>query len=67
MALLTKASLGPLILFSALVLCLYWLGWVIYARFFHPLASIPGPWLASVSRTWYIIQVYRGNMEKTQR
>lgn len=50
---------------SALVL--YSMSWIVYTRFFHPLAKIPGPWLASVSRVWYMVQVFRGDMEKTQR
>jgi hypothetical protein len=53
------------VLSSALVV--YWAAWTIYARVLHPLSNIPGPWLASVSRLWYMIQVARGDMEKTQR
>lgn len=45
----------------------YWTLWVVYARHFHPLRKIPGPWLASVSRLWYMIQIARGDMEHTQR
>lgn len=32
---------------------LYWVGWIIYARHFHPLASIPGPFWASITPLWY--------------
>ncbi|EXJ84620.1 hypothetical protein A1O3_05290 [Capronia epimyces CBS 606.96] len=56
---------------SALVLSgglvVYWILWVVYARHFHPLHKIPGPWLASVSRLWYMLQIARGDMEYTQR
>ncbi|KIV93696.1 hypothetical protein, variant [Exophiala mesophila] len=45
----------------------YWLLWIVYARCFHPLRNIPGPWLASVSRTWYMLQIAKGDMEKSQR
>lgn len=45
----------------------YWVGWIVYARTLHPLARIPGPFWASISRTWYIAQLLRGDMEKTQR
>ncbi|KAJ9631144.1 hypothetical protein H2204_008366 [Knufia peltigerae] len=45
----------------------YWICWIVYARHFHPLRNIPGPWLASVSRLWYVRQVARGDMEHTQR
>lgn len=45
----------------------YWLLWIVYARCFHPLSKLPGPWLASVSRTWYMLQIAKGDMENTQR
>ncbi|KAH7371279.1 cytochrome P450 [Pyrenochaeta sp. MPI-SDFR-AT-0127] len=45
----------------------YCLGWVIYSRYFHPLAKYPGPFFASISRLWLIIDVAKGNAEKTQR
>ncbi|KAI0120995.1 cytochrome P450 oxidoreductase [Xylariales sp. AK1849] len=55
-----------LLLFSSL-LVVYWAAWIIYAQCFHPLSKVPGPWIASVSRLWYIVQVAKGDMEKTQR
>lgn len=67
MALLSTARLGSLFVAFFVALALYYLGWIIYARTLHPLAKIPGPWLASVSRLWYMIQIYRGDMDKTQR
>lgn len=42
---------------------LYWLGWIVYARFFHPLAKIPGPLWPSLSRTWLMWRMYRGDLE----
>lgn len=42
-------------------------GWVVYCRYFHPLCSIPGPLLASFSRTWIVFHTMRGDMEHTQR
>ncbi len=45
----------------------YLLGWIIYCRFFHPLRTIPGPFLASVSRIWVVFKTWRGDMEHTQR
>lgn len=57
------SSLG--LLFASFAV--YWILWIIYARTFHPLSKVPGPWLASVSRTWYMIQIMRGDMEHTQR
>jgi len=54
-----------LMLMGALVV--YWIVWIIYARYFHPLSKVPGPCLASVSRLWYMCQIARGDMEYTQR
>ncbi|KAI0482569.1 cytochrome P450 oxidoreductase [Xylariaceae sp. FL0804] len=51
----------------AVGLTVYCLGWIVYARTLHPLSKVPGPWLASVSRTWYMYHVARGDMEKEQR
>lgn len=45
----------------------YLLGWIIYCRFFHSLRAIPGPFLASISRTWVVFKTWRGDMEHTQR
>lgn len=61
------AGLGSPLTLLFVVLVVYSVGWVVYARTVHPLAKIPGPWLASVSRLWYMIQIYRGDMDKTQR
>lgn len=54
----------------ALLLCtvlVYWVGWVIYCRTWHPLAKIPGPFLASISRLWVMHQTYQGKMDIIQR
>ncbi|PVH72677.1 cytochrome P450 [Cadophora sp. DSE1049] len=45
----------------------YELGWILYCRYFHPLRSIPGPFLASFSRVWIVFMTARGDMEKTER
>lgn len=45
----------------------YLLGWIIYCRYFHPLRSIPGPFLASISRAWIVFKTMMGDMEHTQR
>ncbi|KAJ5226687.1 cytochrome P450 [Penicillium citrinum] len=44
----------------------YWTGWIIYARFFHPLHNILGPFLSSISRAWLVYKSARGDMEYTQ-
>ena len=59
-------SVSSLALLS-IVLVSYWAVWIVYARHFHPLSKIAGPWLASVSRLWYMVQIARGDMEHTQR
>lgn len=41
--------------------------WTIYMRFFHPLARIPGPFLASITRFWYVLQVRKGGFDKLNR
>ncbi|KAH0841174.1 hypothetical protein AYO21_06936 [Fonsecaea monophora] len=46
---------------------LYLLGWIVYCRTLHPLAKIPGPFLASVSRLWIMHQTSHGKMQDVQR
>lgn len=46
---------------------IYLVGWIIYCRYFHPLHSIPGPFLASISRAWIVFKTMMGDMEHTQR
>jgi hypothetical protein len=45
----------------------YCLVWIVYARRFHSLAKFPGPFLASITRLWLVIDVARGRSEETQR
>ncbi|KAI9039408.1 cytochrome P450 [Aspergillus affinis] len=51
----------------ALSVGLYWVGWIFYARWLHPLAKFPGPPLAAVSRLWIVMMVARGRAENEQR
>lgn len=44
----------------------YWTVWIIYARFFHPLSDVPGPFWASISRMWIMYQTARGDAERTE-
>ncbi|KAK5121408.1 hypothetical protein LTR85_005240 [Meristemomyces frigidus] len=39
--------------------------YVLYQRFFHPLASIPGPFWASLSRLWMAKRSWDGDMNTT--
>lgn len=48
------------------VCTLYYVGWIIYTRFFHPLKDFPGPFLASVSNWWFWHSVRYGIAENTQ-
>jgi len=57
----------PLVALIVISLLTYLLIWVIYARHIHPLAKCPRPFLASITRFWYIFDVARGISEKTQR
>lgn len=43
------------------------LGWIIYARTIHPLASVPGPWLATWSRLWYMRKIWSEDVEVDER
>jgi hypothetical protein len=51
----------------AVLLITYPLLWIVYARYFHPLAKYPGPLLASISRIWLAVDVARGSAEVSQR
>ena len=44
----------------------YWIGWVVYARFFHPLKQVPGPDLASITNGWYFRTVRYGIAQNSQ-
>ncbi|KAK4164391.1 putative cytochrome P450 pisatin demethylase-like protein [Cladorrhinum sp. PSN259] len=39
---------------------LYYVSWIIYARWFHPYSKYPGPFLASISRLWIAKEVAKG-------
>ena len=52
---------------SSLALAGYALAWIAYARLFHPLKHIPGPFWASISRLWMVHHLWRGDMDVVQR
>ena len=60
---LTNDPFVLLNLFGGLA-CLPALLYVVYQRFFSPLAGIPGPFWASLSRLWYAYIVWKGNMHQ---
>ncbi|KAI1391427.1 cytochrome P450 [Hypoxylon trugodes] len=49
-------TMNPFVAGSVMVVAgiLYWLGWIIYCLWFHPLAKYPGPKIAAVSGVWFI-------------
>ncbi|CEN61002.1 hypothetical protein ASPCAL07672 [Aspergillus calidoustus] len=44
----------------------YWVLWIAYARTFHPYARYPGPFLASISRLWIVMEIFQGRAHRTQ-
>jgi hypothetical protein len=44
------------------ILITFALGWVFYQRFLSPLAGVPGPFWASISRLWYLQRMNAGDM-----
>jgi hypothetical protein len=46
---------------AALTVCS--LGYVVYMRYFHPLAKYPGPFVASFTHLWKACTMYQGQME----
>jgi hypothetical protein len=71
MAGLPELSMLPLSTWFLVVLpisiTLYWSLWMIYSLTLHPLASVPGPFRASISRLWYMYRIYVGDMHDVQR
>jgi hypothetical protein len=43
------------------------LGWIFYAIVLHPLSGIPGPFLAKISRFWYLHKIWTEDVEKDER
>lgn len=50
-----------------ITLCLAYLTWLAYNLTIHPLAKYPGPLWEQVSQLWYVLQVYRGDLDHTMR
>jgi hypothetical protein len=66
-SILMKLTTAQLVALIPATLVLYWTSWMIYTLIFHPLAKIPGPFLARISRMWVIYRLYVGDMERVQR
>lgn len=54
-------KIGPLVAVAYTVL------WIVYAVTLHPLAKVPGPFWASVTRLWYMFKVHQGHFDQVQR
>lgn len=59
----TGGSPVTMISWVAIALATYWATWITYSRKFHPLAEVPGPVWASISRTWLMYRMYRGDYQ----
>lgn len=55
----------PYLLLSLALLVISPLVYIVYLRIFHPLASIPGPFTASLSRLWMTKHSWDGDMNRT--
>ncbi|KXL43926.1 hypothetical protein M433DRAFT_151346 [Acidomyces richmondensis BFW] len=63
MSSLLSPSMAPVIV--SLILFVTVAGYIIYQRFLHPLASIPGPFTASLTRLWITKHSWDGDMNWT--
>ncbi|GAB7338673.1 hypothetical protein MBLNU457_5399t3 [Dothideomycetes sp. NU457] len=55
----------PFSLLVAISLPVLLVSYVVYQRFFHPLAKVPGPYWASITRLWMIKHSRDGDMHRT--
>ena len=61
---ISQSSIMSIAYFLPLLLILALAGWTCYAAVLHPLARIPGPFIASVTRIWYVAKVRQGSCHK---
>jgi hypothetical protein len=66
-AMLFPFTVAPFYVVLPLAFAAYWIIWIVYSRFLHPLSKYPGPFLASISRSWIVFQVAGARAEITQR
>jgi hypothetical protein len=57
----------PNVWFLVALPIIYLLSWTIYAITLHPLSKIPGPFLAKISRFWYLRKIWTEDVEKDER
>ncbi|QDS69217.1 hypothetical protein FKW77_000763 [Venturia effusa] len=53
--------------YAPVSIVVYFILWAIYARTIHPLANIPGPFCASISRIWLMWHAHIGDIDDAQR
>ena len=41
--------------------------WITYTRYLHSLARVPGPFIASITRLWYVRNVQEGSFDTINR
>lgn len=62
----TNITLWLFVIFPICVL-VYTSLWILYCFTWHPLANVPGPFWASITRLWYMYRLYAGDMDQVQR
>ncbi|CAK7216664.1 hypothetical protein SCUCBS95973_002883 [Sporothrix curviconia] len=67
LAQLPRPSMATAACVLAALVVVYAGAWIVYTRFFHPLARYPGPFWASVSRFWLVNQIRAAHADETQR
>ena len=63
---LLSVSWTSLLILAAAALSAWEICWIVYCRTLHPLAKVPGPFLASFSRFWIWSNVRTGQMHHIQ-
>lgn len=69
MTILPRFSVGNFLSLAqkaGVLLAVYWLVWLVYAKTLHPLAKVPGPLWPSLSRTWLMMRMYFGDYHMIQ-
>lgn len=61
----SKLPQGPNAILISVLLFGVLVSYVVYQRFFHPLASLPGPFWASLTRLWITKHSWDGDMHRT--
>ena len=64
---LTQVSFPRAVWYLPWLLLVVAVAWIAYVRLLHPLSGVPGPYLASITKLWYVRKVYEGNFDKLNR